>query len=152
MKIKRFGRGALAPALLLALAGLSGCMAMGPRYQEATLNEIDDVAVYVYRPAVFANSAVSAEVFLDDVPIGTLTNGGYLVKITKAGRHFVSMAIPPNGKVQKMKYLSGGEAAFIKLDTYNVTSGYTITRNYQLLDMPEEVARPEIAEARLSGS
>jgi hypothetical protein len=144
-------RARLAPVLMLALAAPYGC-AIGPKYQQAALQSPDDVAIYVYRPAVLANSGMSPEVFLDDERIGTLTNGGYLVKITKPGRHAVRMSIPPNGKIQKMKYLSGGETAFIKLDTYNVTSGNTMTRNYQLLDMPQDVAKQEIAETRSSGS
>ncbi|OHD74123.1 MAG: hypothetical protein A2V99_15225 [Spirochaetes bacterium RBG_16_67_19] len=76
-------------SILLALgllAALAGCASLGPPFQPLASVPSGKAVVYFYRPSSFVGSAVSFTVNAGELPIISLSNGGYFPYIAAPGR------------------------------------------------------------------
>jgi hypothetical protein len=76
-------------SLLLALgmlAALAGCASLGPPFQPLAAVPAGKAVVYIYRPPSFVGSAVTFKVNAGDLPVISLSNGGYFPYVTAPGR------------------------------------------------------------------
>jgi len=76
----------LFPSLLI-LTILTACGATGPTYQSLDLTTPENSVIYIYRPSHFVGAASYPEITLDEKHLGSLKNGGYLVKEISPGKH-----------------------------------------------------------------
>jgi hypothetical protein len=68
------------------LAALAGCATLGPPFQSLTSIPPGKAVVYIYRPPKLVGSAISFTVNAGELPVATLSNGGYFPYIAEPGR------------------------------------------------------------------
>jgi hypothetical protein len=76
-------------AILLALgllAALASCATLGPPFQPLASIPSGKAVVYIYRPPKLVGSAISFTVNAGELPVITLSNGGYFPYIAEPGR------------------------------------------------------------------
>jgi hypothetical protein len=68
------------------LSALAGCASLGPAFQPLASVPSGKAVVYLYRPPSFVGSAVSFTVNAGELPVISLSNGGYFPYVTAPGR------------------------------------------------------------------
>lgn len=71
---------------LALLAALAGCASLGPPFMPLVSVPSGKAVVYLYRPSSFVGSAISFTVNAGEMPVITLSNGGYFPYVTAPGR------------------------------------------------------------------
>lgn len=133
----------------LFLVLLQGCMALGPRFTPQAPPDADSALLYVYRPAEFTNSAITPELFVDNVKVAELTNGGYVVVTVRRGEHLIRLGLPGwRGEASSTGYAGAGDSVYFRtFTTYQVTYP-TGTRTFSLRRRYVDDGLREIAETK----
>jgi len=137
----------------LALAGLTGCAAIGPEYQAAPAPGPDEALVYVYRTNSQALGARDAYLYVDEINIADISRSGYTWFHVPAGRHKLVQKWPIDVSASKRIEMDVDWQAG-KTYVYRLTTsmgsilptglGLSMTLNWQLYETSLENARPEL--------
>lgn len=138
--------------IAMGLALLSACSATGPKFN-AVANPTNDSLVYIYRPNVFQNGAISPGIVVDNEERLLLQNNGYTYFYLQPGEHQFEILLSERYTPAEPTKLiiKPGEVHYIKLHTGNYSAGSRLAgyvRKFALVNVEEQVGRVEIEECR----
>jgi hypothetical protein len=146
---------------IIAAALLSACAASGPAFV-AEPTSGNQSTIYLFRPSKFANGGASPDVVLDGRKVGSISNGGYLPLHVPSGSH--TLEIPYNAWSWDIRcapvtlQTDASTTYYVAIDTdaslsfvaVSKTPMAHISRQCQLIELPEAVALPLIGHTRRS--
>ncbi len=140
--------------IAMSLALLSACSATGPKFN-AVSNPTNDSLVYIYRPKLFQNGAISPGIVVDNEEKLLLQNNGYTYFYLQPGEHQFSVLLSDRytpAEPTKI-FMEAGAVYYLKLFTSNTFNsmpgvGLSINRRFALIDVKDEVGKAEIGECR----
>jgi len=92
---------------------------------------------------------VAPDLFVDDVKVAGLINGGYVVVTVKPGSHNVRLGLPGwQGEAASTGYISAGDSAYFRPDTTYTVVGINGTRTFSLRRVLINDALREIADTK----
>lgn len=137
-------------AIVSLIFALQGCVAVGPRFAPQPLPDTESTVLYVYRPAEMTNFAITPELYVDNVRVGELTNGGYVVVTAKKGEHQIRLALHGwKGAAVSVADAAGGDQFYFRAFTsIDMENHRTAARSLSLRQVGADEARSEIADTR----
>lgn len=147
ISIPLFFRRAIVVTLVLTL---QACMAMGPKFSAGPKPSPDSSMIYVFRPANFTNSAITPDLYVDDIKVAALTNGGFVAISVKPGMHNVHLSLPGwKGEAAAITATDGGGRAYFRvLTSYGQNSPTVRTRTFVIEQVSGDRAHAELSETR----
>ena len=75
--------------VLVAILGclVVACAATGPKFQSLQQGAQGSSYVYIMRPKGYVGGMTYPSIYIDEVKVGDLKNGGYLLESLKSGTH-----------------------------------------------------------------
>jgi hypothetical protein len=125
------------------LSALAGCASLGPPFQPLASVPSGKAVVYLYRPPSFVGSAVSFTVNAGELPVISLSNGGYFPYVTAPGR--ISFWAKTEAESFVIIDVESGMEYYLK---GTVGMGILVGRP-KLEQMPAAVGRLEILDCKL---
>lgn len=138
----------------LGLALLSACSATGPKFS-AVSHPTGDSLVYIYRPDVFQNGAISPGIVVDNEEKLLLQNNGYTYFYMQPGEHQFSILLSDRYTPAEPTKLvmEAGSVYYLKMVTGNVFNtmpglGLSVNRSFGLINVKTEIGQYEIQDCR----
>lgn len=140
--------------IVMGLALLSACSATGPKFN-AVSHPTNDSLIYVYRPDLFQNGAISPGIVVDNEERLLLQNNGYTYFYLPPGQHQFSILLSDRyTPAEPTKLLmEAGAVYYLKLVTGNIFNsmpgvGLSVNRKFGLISVEEEIGKAEIQDCR----
>jgi hypothetical protein len=140
--------------LILTMALLSGCAAIGPQYAAAPPPAQDQALVYIYRVNTMALGGRGADFYVDDVHVVDLRRNGYTWFHVKAGPHGLvqTWAADLAWKTEKIAQAvdwDAGKTYFYRFDVTGEIAYGAMKWNWTLSEVPARQALLEMSDKKL---
>ena len=147
--------------ILALMIFLEACGAYGKRFTNLDLVEDKKGVLYIYRPTRLLHGGTWPTINIDGQKVGSLKNGGYLVKEISPGKHVVEITgnIFIGGWMHRSFEvpidIDAGEYSFLRIwlggaELHGTPGMYSVLADVHVKEVPKEVALKELSEVRLS--
>lgn len=137
---------------------LTGCsIATGSKFTNQPTPKNNEATIYIYRPQTIIGSAQKPDIKINQTPIGTLYNGGFLVAKVPFGQHKITLS--GNGNHHKWSYpdhsinlpISKSGNFYLRYTSSSRGGGYSgnqhiIIHSYKFDPAPEASALEELQD------
>jgi len=132
--------------IVVLLLLLSGCSAMGSRFQQATPPSAELSLVYIYRLSAWGNILISPAILIDGDEKLLLKNNGYSFFYLPPGLHTIRLKLSDRykGLAEVQVNTEANRSYYVRVDT-SASLGIGV-RTFGIGRVPDEIALEEIKD------